>query len=152
MPDLHAPTHRATGNDKLTGHMVFITSTEADSAETVSSVGETTKATLSLPANSYASIYIEFAGVHRYEVDVAAKMNVIWNIKYDAVTKKTFNAKILALSTTGTDTGQKESIYGSVIFAGGQAAAANVTITGQIDVNNANAGFLLKFCRIWGII
>lgn len=152
LPIKHAASHLPAGQDPLTGHRVFIISTEADSAETVSNVGEVTKATLSLPANSYTKIYIEFAGVHRYEVDVTAKMNATWKINYNAILQKTFNAKILALATSGCDTGQKESIYGSVIMAGGQAAAADVTITGQIDVNNANAGYLLKFCRIWGII
>lgn len=151
-PVLHQETHQAAGFDKLLGYMVFIVSDEVDSAETVSSTAEVTKNTILLPANSYRKIYIEFAAVHRYEVDVASKMNATWRIKSAGVTQKTYVAKILASSAAGIDTGQKEPIYGSFIMAGGQVAAVNVTITGQIDVSNAAAGFLTKFVRLWGII
>ena len=150
-PRVHGSDHINAGEDPVPSALIFIDSNETDSAETVSSVAETTKNTISLPANSFAKIYIEFAAVHRYEVDVAAKMNATYRIKLDGALQKTYNAKILANSLAGVDTGQKESIYGSVIIAGGQTAAASVTITGQIDVNNANAGFLTKFVRLWGI-
>jgi len=150
-PRVHGSDHINAGEDPVPGALVLINNNETDTAETVSSVAEVTKFTLVVPANSFAFLYIEFAAVHRYEVDVASKMNVIYNIKLDGVTKKTFNAKILALSTSGTDTGQKETIYGSTIIAGGQAAAASVTITEQMDVNNANCGVIGKFARVWGI-
>lgn len=150
-PRVHGSDHINAGEDPVPGALIFIDSNETDSAETVSSIAETTKNTISLPVNSFAKIYIEFAAVHRYEVDVAAKMNATYRIKLDGVLQKTFAAKILANSLTGVDTGQKEPINGSVIIAGGQTSVASVTITGQIDVNNAGAGFLTKFVRLWGI-
>jgi hypothetical protein len=151
-PVLHASEHLYAGNDKLTGIRVLLNSLETDTAETNTTTNETTKYTFTLPINSYSFIMIEAGFVSRYEKDVASKANFTYNIKYNGATQKTFNSKVLALSTSGCDTGAKVIDYISFIMTGGQAAQHNITITGQTDVNDANCGFVLKFARVWGII
>ena len=151
-PVTHASEHLSTGNDKMTGVRVLLYSAESDTAETNTTTNETTKYTQSLPANSYSYILIEAGTQSRYERDVSSKANFTWRIKYNAVTQKTFNEKIIALAAAGCDTGGKYNGYISTIMAGGQAGAADITITGQASVSNANVGFLLKYVRIWGII
>ena len=151
-PVLHASEHLYGGNDKLTGMRVLLDNTETDTAETNTTTNETTNYTYTLPINSYSKILIEACFQSRYEVDTASKANFTWRIKYNGATQKTFTGKIIALSTSGCDTGGKVNEYISYIMNGGQASAADITITGQTDVSNANVGFILKFARVWGII
>ena len=150
-PRVHGSDHVNAGEDPVPGALILIKSDEVDTAETVSSTSRVTKFSLYLPANSYDFIYAEFCMVHRYEVDVNAKMNIIYLIQLSGTTKKTFNAKILACANTGIDTGQKETFYGSTIIPGGQTGPNNVDFTEQMDVNNANCGVIGKFARLWGI-
>lgn len=133
------------------GAWVLLHSAEDDTAETVSSTSETTKGTYNLPINSYSYILIEAGTQARYEVDVSSKADFTWRIKHGGILKKTFTERIIALATSGTDSGHRNNSYISHIMPGGQTEAADIIITGQTTVSNANVGFLLKYFRVWGI-
>jgi len=148
----HASRHLAGGADKLSGALVLIANDETDSAETTSSTSETTLKTISLPANSYSKILIEADVISRFEADLSSRCDFTWRIKYNGVTQKTFVVRIIASSTSGIDSGGRYVTHLSYIMSGGQASAANVTITGQMTVSNAAAGILVHNVRLWGII
>jgi len=150
-PRVHGNEHINGQEDPIPGLPVLIYNDESDTGETVSSVAETTKYTYSLPANNYEKMLIEAGTQSRYEVDVSNKNNITWKIKVDGVLQKTFTERIIALATASADSGNRVNGHISTIIAGGQIASVSITVTGQQTINNANAGFLLKFFRVWGI-
>jgi hypothetical protein len=150
-PRVHGSDHINGQEDPIPGALIFIDSIETDSSEKVSSTSENTIQTISLPANSYNKILIEAGVRERYEVDVSNKTDNTWRIKVDGVLKKTFTTRIIALATSGADSGGRYSHRISTIVDGGQTTAVNITITGQMTVSNANCGLMVYYLRLWGI-
>ena len=150
-PRVHGSDHINGGEDPIPGALIFIDSNEVSGAEQVSSTGENTLQTISLPANSYDKIFIEACIRSRYEVDAANKTDNTFKIKIDGLLKATFTERIIALSTSGTDSGGRNTTHISTVATGGQVTAVNVTITGQMTINNANCGLMVYYVRLWGI-
>jgi hypothetical protein len=150
-PKQHGAEHGASGGDKIPNVPVLIAAIETDGGEQVSSVAENVLQTLSLPANSFKRILIEATVRERYEVDASNKTNNTWNIDVDGSTVKTFTSRIIALATASADSGNRHTFNISTIVNGGQAAAVDVDITGQMTINNANCGVMVYNMRLWGL-
>jgi len=147
-PVLHANEHKVTGNDKLSGFRVFISSIETDTGETTNTTDETTLFTVSLSANSFSNILIETIVCGKDVYTTANHITITWRIKYNSVTQRTFTQIISNAANRNTQLHQNLSY----LMAGGQTAAANVTITGQMSAAKAGYGILGNMVRLWGII
>jgi hypothetical protein len=137
----------------IVGAMSLLSYDETNSAENVSATAESAALkTVSLAINSYTYIMIEIIVRSRYEQDVSAKVDFTWRIKYDGSTIRTFIHRVIALSTSGIDSGGRYTSTLSHIMEGGQGSAKNITVTAQNSVSNANVGSLIHSIRVYGIM
>ena len=150
-PRVHGSDHVNAGEDPVPRALIFIDSKETDSAELVNSTSETTIQSITLPANSYEKILIEFGFQSRFEKDENRKCDYTWRVKVGGVLVKTFYNRLIASSTSGIDSGDRISGQYSVIYQGGQTSPVTITITGQMNFTSVNAGMLVHYLRIYGI-
>ncbi len=129
------------------GLKVLIANNETDTGETTNDTNETTLFTISLPANNFRLILIEALVRAKNIYTTANHATFTWRIKYNGVTIRTFTQIVANPASRNTQLNQ----YLSYLYAGGQAAAANVTITGQMSAANAGIGILGNMVRLWGV-
>ena len=150
-PRVHGSDHVNAGEDPVPRALIFIDSKETDSAELLASTSETTIQTITLPANSYEKILIEFGYQSRFEASTNSKCDYTWRVKVDTTTVKTFYNRIIASSTSGIASGDRISGQYSVIYQGGNTSSVTISITGQMTVSNSACGMLVHYLRIYGI-
>lgn len=146
------PLHYHAGGGSVSGTLILLYNDEVDSSETNTTTVETEKKSWILPANVYSKIIIESEVRDRVEQDASTKCDFTWRIKVGGVTVKIFINRIIAMNTTGVDSGGRQVIPVKTIVAGGQSGNTAISLTGQMTVSNANTGILVHSLRVYGII
>jgi hypothetical protein len=150
-PRVHGSDHVNAGEDPVPFALIFIDSKETDSSELINTTTETTIQTITLPANSYDRILIEFGYQARFEANLNSRCDYTWRVKAGTTTIKTFYNRIIASSTTGITSGDRISGQYSAIYQGGNTSPLTISITGQMNVANPSCGMLVHYLRLYGI-
>lgn len=133
------------------GTVILLYPDETDSVETTASLVETTLKSWSLPANSYSTIIIEAELRGRVEQDATTRCDFTWRFKEGATTQKTYVWRIIGMATAGADSGGRYTATLKTSFAGGQAAATTLSVTGQMSLSNAATGILAHSFRVYAV-
>jgi hypothetical protein len=140
------------GGSGGTSNLILLYSNESDTSETTTSTAETAALrSYTLPANSYDYILIEATVRNRVEQDQSARCDFTWRIKEAGSTVYTAIERVIALSTSGVNSGGRNETRVSTIIAGGQGADTALTVTGQMSLSNAATGIMVRSFRVWGI-